>query len=287
MCEGMLEAEARRVEELAHEAELAWPAVHRIAGDGEIDRREMDADLVRPARLEPHVEQRMSREELDHLEMRDRVARRVGVERAADRVAAIATDWSLDPSAAGPRPPDDEREVVAIDSASTDERLQSTICLLRAGDDHQAGRVAVEAVDDPGSFGVAACDVSREQSVHQRPAGVPRRGMDNEAGRLVDYHQVLVLVGNAEVHLLRHQSGLPVRRRLELHLLPTRKPVALADDASVDEHAASLEQPFRHASRPDLGDGGKEAVEALPGGAVRNALLHARTAGGRTATSLA
>ena len=78
--ERMREGEAGRVQELALEAELTGPAVDGVSGDGESDGGEMDADLMRPARLELHVEERVAREELNELEVRDRLARRVGVE---------------------------------------------------------------------------------------------------------------------------------------------------------------------------------------------------------------
>ena len=77
--------------------------------------------------------------------------------------------------------------------------------LLRARDDHQARRVAVEAVDDPGSVGVAAGDVPREQAVHERAGRVSGRGMDDEACRLVDDDEVLVLVGDPQIHRLRFE----------------------------------------------------------------------------------
>src|SRR5262245_43995445 len=48
--EGMREGEARRVEELPLEAEIARDAVDGIARDGQLDRSEVDADLVRPPR---------------------------------------------------------------------------------------------------------------------------------------------------------------------------------------------------------------------------------------------
>ena len=55
----MHEAQAVRVQELPLEAEVAPHAVHRVAGDGEVDRREVHADLVRPTGLETHVEERV------------------------------------------------------------------------------------------------------------------------------------------------------------------------------------------------------------------------------------
>ncbi len=55
----MLEPQPVRVEELPLEAEVVGDAVDRVAADGKPDRLEMDADLVRPARLEPNVEERV------------------------------------------------------------------------------------------------------------------------------------------------------------------------------------------------------------------------------------
>jgi hypothetical protein len=97
------------VEELAVEAELVRAPVERVAGDGQVDRGKVDADLVRPARLEANVEQRVAREQLRQLELRDRLPRDLGVERVPQRIAAVAADRRLDPPPAGARPADDER----------------------------------------------------------------------------------------------------------------------------------------------------------------------------------
>ena len=48
------------MEELPREAELACDPVHRIAGYREVDCGEMDADLVRPAGLEPDAQERVA-----------------------------------------------------------------------------------------------------------------------------------------------------------------------------------------------------------------------------------
>src|SRR5437588_329696 len=107
----------------------------------------------------------MPREELDELKVRDRLAGRVGVERVPERIPAVAPNRRLDPSAARARASDDEREIVALELTAAHERLQPAMRLLRARHDHQAGRVAVEPVDDPGPLGVATGDLVREQSV--------------------------------------------------------------------------------------------------------------------------
>ena len=49
----VVEREPRGVEELALEAEVARHAVDGVCGDREVDGGEVDADLVRPPRLEP------------------------------------------------------------------------------------------------------------------------------------------------------------------------------------------------------------------------------------------
>src|SRR5436305_14909147 len=53
----MLEPEPARVEELALEAEVAGDPVDEIAADGQVDRLQVNPDLVRPPRLEPDVEE--------------------------------------------------------------------------------------------------------------------------------------------------------------------------------------------------------------------------------------
>ena len=71
------------------------------------------------------------------------------------------------------------------------------------GDHQQAARVAVEAMDDPrprdaGDAAVLAAAGAGEQRVDERVAVVmPGRRMDDEARRLVDDEQVVVLVDDA------------------------------------------------------------------------------------------
>ena len=59
--ERVREAQPSRVQKLALEAEIAGSPVDGIAADGQVDRLEVDADLVRAAGLEPDVEQSVMR----------------------------------------------------------------------------------------------------------------------------------------------------------------------------------------------------------------------------------
>ena len=72
-----------------------------------------------------------------------------------------------------------------------------------SGDHDQPARVAVEAMDDPGPLDAGdpapgRAVAVRQERVDQRPAGVPRRRVDDEAGRLVEDQQVVVLVDDLE-----------------------------------------------------------------------------------------
>ena len=75
-------------------------AVDRVTDHRKVDRRQVNADLVRPAGLQPDREQRVLGEQTLDLEMRDRVARRVRVQGSPQRVVTVAADRRLDP--AGP-----------------------------------------------------------------------------------------------------------------------------------------------------------------------------------------
>ena len=80
------EREPRGVQELAREPVAAGRAVLRVARDRVADRQQVRADLVRAAGLEPHAQQRVVRQRALDLEVRDRLARLVGVGR--DRACA-------------------------------------------------------------------------------------------------------------------------------------------------------------------------------------------------------
>jgi hypothetical protein len=81
--------------------------------------------------------------------------------------------------------------------------------LVRARDDEKPRRVTVESVDDPGSLGLlSARDRMREEPVHERPARVPGRRVDDHAGRLVDDEEGLVLVPDTNADVLGYELRL-------------------------------------------------------------------------------
>src|SRR5579884_3087859 len=146
----------------------------------------------------------------------------------ARRIVAVAADRRFDRPATRARAADDEREVLPFERTPADERLQAPVRLRRPRDDEQTRGVAIEPVHDSRPLGLlAARRVVRDEAVDERAARVPGRRVHDEAGGLVDDEEVLVLVGNRELHLLRLDAGRRSLRRLELELLPAGKAVAL------------------------------------------------------------
>ena len=83
-------------------------------------------------------------------------------------VASVAADGSVDAAGARARMSMDEREVTPLHRAAPDRVLKRLVCLLRARDDEEARRVAVEPVDDARD----APDPARRR--HRASAAEPR-----------------------------------------------------------------------------------------------------------------
>ena len=88
----------------------------------------------------------------------------------------------------------DEGDVAAVQVAIGEALRQRLVCALRLGHDHDAGGLLVQPVDDAGAL--LAADAGQlvagmgEQGVDQRAVEIARRGMDDEARRLVEDDEV-------------------------------------------------------------------------------------------------
>ena len=89
-----------------------------------------------------------------------------------------------------------EREVLAHDAPLGERALQQAVGLIGAGDDEQAGRVPVQAMDDAGALRDRRRRPRRVPAVGRACLTMSARGVHDQAGRLVDHEQVLVLVGD-------------------------------------------------------------------------------------------
>ena len=117
-------------------------------------------------------------------------------------------------------------------------------------------------MDDSRPILVATGSVEGEQAVDERAGVVARARMNDDAGRLVDDEQVLVLPRDAEVHLLGDERR-GVGRQLDEDVLPTRQPMALGAGLAVDEDGPVGDQPFGEAARADLRASRERSVESL------------------------
>ena len=200
-------------------------AVRRVAGDRQVDRGEVDADLVRPPRLEPHAQERVARQQLLELEVRDRRARRVGVERMPQAVVPVAADRRVDRPAARARPPDDEREVLArrargAGRAAAAARTPPASARRRAGPDVSRSR----RWTIPGRSSSPPAAPAPTSACASVPPACPGAGMHDDARRLVDDEEVLVRVRRSAGRAPAAAARSPGSRRRRAR--PPRRPRA-------------------------------------------------------------
>ncbi len=176
------------------------------------DMGQMDADLVGAAGFQPAGEQARHRLAvgagiaLQHLPMGDRPRGR------PSRTAILSRACGWRPSGASTVPlrpvrhAPDEGEIAALQRAGAavigELRGQPPVRAVGLGDDHQAGGVLVEPVHDARPLHAAdagqAVAAMGDQRVDQRARPVAGGRMHDEAARLVDDDEVVVLVDDGE-----------------------------------------------------------------------------------------
>ena len=208
-------------------------AVHRVARDGMADRLEVDADLVRPAGDEVQLEQRPAGEPLAHavagrgrppvgttaIRVRCRGSRPIGASIRPTAAATVAVD---------------ERQVRLLDPARLELRL-SEACAASVRATISSPLVSrSRRWTMPGRWTPAIprrrqVAAAAEQRVDQGPASWPGDGMDDQARRLVDDQQVVVLVHDVDGDLrLGDRLGRRRRRDVELAAVVPRPTTVLA-----------------------------------------------------------
>lgn len=141
------------------------------------------------------------------------------------------------------------------------------------GDDEQAARVLVEAVDDAGPAHAAdpgqAHPAMRDQPIDEGAVLVPRRRVHDEPCRLVDDDEILVLMDDGERQSLAERLGGKRRRNAEID--PAASP-DLARGIAHHDPVAAHEALAHQALEPGTGEivehAGKDAVEPLGNGSL-------------------
>src|SRR5450756_1472240 len=185
-------------------------AVNGVARDGMAQGRQVDPDLVGPAGDEVHFQEGPSTEALANPVPGDGWPS-VGDHGHPGPLPRIAPDRRLDPAGGRLYAALDQREVRLLYAARLELRHEAGLGRVRLGNHDQPGRVAVQAMHDPGPLDArdaAVFRVARQERIDHRPAPVPGRRVDDEPGRLVDHQHVRVLVQD----LKRDRLGLDVGR---------------------------------------------------------------------------
>ncbi len=199
-----------------HGKGLAGAVVLAVADHGMADRPQVDADLVRAARLE------LARE-LRHGDGLD-VAGQDLVAGARLLAPLVHRHPRGEPGGAADRRVDEpsgrldvaphERAVPPVHVARGERRHEGRVGRARPCDEQQAGGALVEPVDDAGPRRVAhrgQLGEAGEEAVHERAGSLARAGVHDEAGRLVHHEEVLVLVdqrhGDRGIRLQREGGG--------------------------------------------------------------------------------
>ena len=109
----------------------------------------------------------------------------------------------------------DECQVFFLDAAELELKSQLVMDALVLGDDQEAGRVAIEPVDDSGPVfaGKRGKPIEVElERVDQRAPPVSPRRMGDHSGRLVDDRQMLVVVDDLDRQVFGLRARLPAAR---------------------------------------------------------------------------
>lgn len=206
----MRECERVRVERLPTHPPWIRPApVDRIGDNRMAQMGEVDADLVRAARVEAYLEQCRVFKALGNAVVGDR-APAGGYHSHAGTVPGISTDGRVDHPRGPPKTPVDQSQILAASAPGLDLRLQSAPGHFSLGYNQESRGVFVQPVDDARTIRTAdlrQIGAMREHGVYERARRPPGAGMDRHARRLVDDEQGVIFID----HRQRDRLGLERR----------------------------------------------------------------------------
>ena len=185
-------------------------AVERIAHNRMSDRAEVNANLVGAAGVNRDPRQRQHRvDPIGPDDARHGFAASPRARRHLLSVRRVASDRRVDPPSRVDFAPD-ERDVLLLDFPFAKLTRQLFMRRVVFRHDHQSGRSPIQPMDD--TRPLLAADAAQivdvvEQRVHERPARMTGRGMNDHAGGLVHHDEIVVLIQDRQ----RKRFGLRLR----------------------------------------------------------------------------
>jgi len=178
------------------------PAIGGVADYRVSDMGEMHPHLMGAAGGEDGLHERDFAEFLPHFNLRmclpGRPCRR-GNDGHLLAIRGLSADGGLDSKTrpAGLSP--DEGEVMAVNLSFLEGAGESAVCGIFFGDDEKARGILIQTMEDAGAKGAADSrePISmRKEGIHQGSAFPTCAGVDDQAGGLVDYHDVSIFMEN-------------------------------------------------------------------------------------------
>lgn len=179
-------------------------AVERIAGHRETERRQVRANLMRPARLNGDPEQAMRGETAHYPVHRSRGFPDIGYHDSAP-IGGVAGERCLDrPLGVGPAP--DQGQILLLELAGPEGSLQLTMGLTVLWYTQQTRGRAVEAMQHAGPAQAPGIEPGDEK-IPEGTVRVPMGWMGNHAMRLVHHQHRVILIDDHEVSHDRRPDG--------------------------------------------------------------------------------
>src|SRR5690606_58010 len=219
--------------------QTAPATIDGIADDRIPDVCKMHTNLMRATGFELHTYERVRAEPLHDPVVRDGLATvrpngHARAHRAMPSKGLVHRATARHDSRA-------DGEIRAFDFAGRDGGNESRVGFGRPRDDHEPARILVQPMHESGARQGRELRIQREQRVLQRVRRVARtRGYD-QAGRLVDDDQRVILVDDRYGERLRLHGGLLLQTRLDPDPLASVDFVPGARDLAVHADRAGLD----------------------------------------------
>jgi len=237
-------------------------AVDPVADNGITRIRQMNPDLVGPARLDVDFQQGCASVTFPDAPEGDGRPTPPAPRGHLLAVRRVAADGGLNPPAVGLRVPVHKGQVALPHRAALELPGQSAMGFVGFGHNQQPGGSLVETVDDSGAQHAAdprEIAAVVQQRVHQRAAGMARRRVDDQPRGLVDDQKRRVLMENLQRDRFGlHPRGLHLRKAQD-DLIPRLHLASGRNRPAVDQNAPLADRPpDLRAGETDLPAGQKE-----------------------------